>query len=119
MAGIKESGGACEYPPAPLCEYLLGYLYEVGPVLSGGMGNTPLTHSEIRAWQDNTGVELSAWESQTLRRLSAEYLGESQSAESPDAPAPWQREQSHEEKQSVSSKVQNAFRLLLSTRPKK
>lgn len=83
------------------------------------MGNVPVTHSEIRAWQDNTGIDLSAWEAQTLRRLSGEYLAQSQAAESTDCPAPWAAEITEQTREDVSTKVQNAFRTLMSTRPKK
>lgn len=108
-----------EYPPRPLCEYLADYLWDAGPTLPGGMGHVPLTHSEIKAWQDNTGTELTCWEAQTLRRLSAEYLTESQAAEAPDCPAPWSSAPTEETREDVSKKVQNAFRTLMSTRPKK
>lgn len=75
----------------PECDaiYIASYLFEIGPVLHGGMGETPLTHTEIEAWQRNTGIELEAWEAKVLHRLSLEYLSESQKATKPDAPAPW------------------------------
>jgi hypothetical protein len=57
--------------------------------MSGGMGNAPLSHSEIAAWQGNTGIELSAWEARTLRTLSAEYLNSAQDAEDAKCKAPW------------------------------
>lgn len=77
-----------EYPP---CEaaYLVNFLFEVGPVESGGMSPSPLSHREIEAWQRNVGVELNAWEATTLRRLSQEYLGMSSEATSPSCPPPW------------------------------
>lgn len=74
--------------PGPAA-HLLGYLFDVGPVMSGGMGPVPLSHSEIHAWQQNTGVELRAWESSTLRRLSIEYLSVSADARDPACPAPY------------------------------
>ena len=71
----------------PECEaiYLVGYLYEVGPVI----GDLPVTHTELRSWQDNTGIGLNSWEVRTVARLSREYLSESQKAKTPTAPAPW------------------------------
>lgn len=53
------------------------------------MGRAPLPHSEIAAWQANTGVELSAWEACTLRNLSQEYVVAAQAAEDPDCKPPW------------------------------
>lgn len=71
----------------PECEamYLVGYLYEVGPVMS----ESPLSHTELRSWQDNTGIELESWEVRAMAKLSREYLSESQKSTKPDAPAPW------------------------------
>jgi len=75
----------------PECDamHLVSYLYEIGPTLPNGMGDAPLTHLEIEAWQRNTGIELSSWESRVLHRASLEYLSESQRATKPEAEAPW------------------------------
>jgi hypothetical protein len=74
--------------PGPAA-HLIDYLFDMGPVMSGGMGPVPLSHSEIQAWQQNTGVELRAWEASTLRRLSIEYLSTSADARDPSCPAPF------------------------------
>lgn len=70
--------------------HLIDYLFEVGPDMQTGMGATPLTHGELRAWQDNTGLGLEPWEANMLRRLSAEWIAERHRAEDPSAPAPYQ-----------------------------
>jgi hypothetical protein len=79
--------------PIPLPEinvdYILAYLWEVGPTISGGMGEAPLSHAELLAWQTNVGIDLQPWESRMLRRLSVDYLVESQNATEPDCPAPF------------------------------
>ena len=69
--------------------YLVSYLYEIGPTLPNGMGDVPLSHLEIEAWQRNTGIFLDAWEARLIHRASLEYLSESQRATKPDAEAPW------------------------------
>lgn len=69
--------------------YLLGYLFEIGPTMAGGMGAGPVTNQEILAWQALTGITLDAWEARTLRSLSCEYLAESHRAEKRGAKAPW------------------------------
>lgn len=69
--------------------YLVTYLFELGPTLSNGMGEAPISHTELRDWQYNTGIELDSWEVRTMHRLSLEYLSESQRATKSDAPAPW------------------------------
>ncbi len=76
-------------PPIDGADYLLGYLFEIGPTIAAGMGAGPITHGELRAWMDNVGVELQPWEVRFLRRLSHEYLAESHKAEKRDARAPW------------------------------
>lgn len=54
--------------------HIIEYLFEVGPTLASGMGNMPLTHCEINAWQNNKGILLNAWEAKMLRTLSIEYI---------------------------------------------
>lgn len=80
-------------PPFPPVEsaalYLLGYLWEMGPTMAGGMGPAPLTHQELRAWEELAGVELQPWESKALRKLSLDYLGELARAEKDSAASPW------------------------------
>lgn len=91
---IKRKKGLSEFdhlemPPCD-AQYLVAYLYEVGPTMVSSMGESPVLHTEIDAWQRNTGIELSAWESRIIRSLSIEYLGEMSRATDRDCPAPWQ-----------------------------
>lgn len=76
-------------PPAGLAAYLVGYLFDAGPVSYGATGAVPLSHAEIAAWQANTGTDLQAWEAMTLRRLSSAYIRAGNEAESPDCPPPY------------------------------
>lgn len=98
--------------------HLLGYLWDVGPSMQGGMGPAPLTYSELVAWQQSSGIELTPWEAKTLRRLSGEYVSECSRAEKPDCPSPLAVEMTDEDRETVSKKVQGAFRMLIDTRPK-
>lgn len=77
----------------PDCEayYLIAYLFEIGPTVINGMGESPVTQAEISHFQSNTGIELNTWEARNLRRLSMVYLSASYQAKAMDAPAPWQR----------------------------
>jgi hypothetical protein len=70
-------------------QYIAAYLFDIGPTLHGEMGEYPLTHGELHAWMSNTGIELNVWESQTLRRMSVEYLSAQQAATSTTALPPW------------------------------
>lgn len=78
-----------DMPPLDRGGYLVGYLIEIGPTMAAGMGAGPITHGEIRDWQDNTGIELQPWEAHLLRRLSREYLAESHRAEKLGCVPPW------------------------------
>lgn len=69
-------------------EYLLAYLFEMGPTMSAGGYPSRLTCEEIQAWQNLSGVELEPWESRFLRRLSGEYLLEGFRARKADCPEP-------------------------------
>lgn len=84
---LKEAGEEPKFPPIS-CEYLVKILFEVGPSMQGGMGAAKLTEEELRAWQANTGITLSPWESRTLRRLSVEWITEAQRAEDPGCSSP-------------------------------
>lgn len=65
-----------KYPPIDAGGHLITYLFEIGPGQPGSMGEVPLSHGELRAWQDNMGFDLEPWETQLLRRLSGEYLSQ-------------------------------------------
>lgn len=100
-------------PPLPEIEfagYLIDYLMEIGPALQGGAGPAVISQGEIRAWQQNTGIELMPWESTLLRRLSFEWIGEQRLAESPDRPAPWGSQVTDVDRDVVARKVALAFK---------
>lgn len=78
-----------ELPPVDGGVHVLAVLLEVGPTMAAGMGEGPVTHEELRAWQANTGVVLTPWEVRVVRRLSQEYLTQSHQAVRRDAPPPW------------------------------
>lgn len=71
-------------PTVDGCEYLVNYLFEVGP----GSGEGALTFLEIEAWCSLTGRELQPWEVLALRRLSGAYVSEAFDATEKDRPAP-------------------------------
>jgi hypothetical protein len=97
---------------------MLNYLWDCGPFMSGGMGEQPLSHSEIWCWQDNSGIELNAWQARTLRRLSAEYLAQCQASSKPDCPSPIEMTQMTDlDRQRVNDKIQGALRMLITTNP--
>lgn len=76
-------------PPLDGGGHLIGYLWEIGPTMPGAAGSVPLSHSEIRAFQDNIGFELQPWEIRTIRSLSCDYVSELHRGEDPDAKPPY------------------------------
>ena len=70
----------------------------------------PVTHSEISAWQENTGIELDAWSARMLRRLSSEYVREHVEATDPGRPSPYTPPQTSDEaREKVGRQVKNAM----------
>jgi hypothetical protein len=63
---------------------IVDYLFEIGPTTGGEV----ITFTEMRAWSEASGVQLDAWESEMVRRLSSAYLAEYDAAQSPDRPPP-------------------------------
>lgn len=86
---IERDCGEIEMPPFDDGEYLIGYLYELGPTVAAGMGAGPVTFAEMAAWQAARGFELEPWEARLLRRLSVDYLAESHRATERNCPPPW------------------------------
>jgi len=74
-----------DMPPIEGGNQLISRLLEIGP----SMGCDPISHQEIVAWQELTGIELQPCEVRFLRLLSHEYLAESHRALKHDCPAPW------------------------------
>ncbi|WP_332859365.1 hypothetical protein [Janthinobacterium svalbardensis] len=86
---IERDGGEIEMPPFDEGEYLIAYLYELGPTVAADMGAGPVTFAEMAAWQAARGFELEPWEARLLRRLSVDYLAESHRATQRDCRPPW------------------------------
>lgn len=86
---MRAAGQTPALPPLLAGEHVIGHLFDAGPVLHTGMGPVPLSWSELATWQTVTGIELTPWEAQTVRRLSAEYVTTQQAAEDPGMPPPY------------------------------
>lgn len=75
-------------PPNP-ATHITDRLVEMGLSEAAGMGVVPLSWREIGAWCERTGIDLPPWESRLMRRLSADYVGESRRGENESCPPPW------------------------------
>lgn len=72
-------------PPIEGGQYLIDYLFEFGPVKSGG----PIDAADLVAWQTLLGVEWQPWQARLLIRLSRAYQAEMYAATKRDAKSPW------------------------------
>lgn len=101
-----------DLPPNPM-PHLTGWLFEIGPTASGGMGPSVIGWQEIAAWQGLTGIELDAWEAKTLRSLSAEFLGMMNEAKEPACPAPYASPEAIERnREAVGKQISQGFSAL-------
>lgn len=88
IARFKHEKLAIDLPenPAP---YLTDWLMEVGPIVSGGMGQAPIGWGDLTNWQQLTGVSLNPWEARTLRKLSQDFLSQKSVSNEANCPAPY------------------------------
>ncbi len=95
-----EPAPQLELPPVPeAVEHLVGYLFEVGPVV----GEHSVPFSEIYAWRRETGVQLNEFETTAIRMLSQEYLGMRREAADAKCPAPLMRRDELPSRETVSN----------------
>lgn len=107
---LQARDQAPDMPPPGAAAHLVSYLYEIGPVSSGGMGAVVISWPEINAWQMATGIDLAAWEARGLRRLSQEYLAASHEAQAHDCPAPFSEQPDADTHSHINDKIANIFR---------
>lgn len=106
---IRDDDRTPELPEISAAGYLVQYLFDIGPTLAGGMGDAPLTHSEVRAFMENTGISLQPWEAQALRTLSRAYVAESSRATDPACPPPFGETAISSERRAAVAKKIDAF----------
>lgn len=90
--------------------FLVQLLFDAGPVSGTGQGTVPLSWADLDAWQRMTGVSLPPWQLRLLRRLSGEYLSESNAATQDDAPPPWERNLTTARRGKVAGHIRNVLR---------
>ncbi|MRV72573.1 hypothetical protein GJ700_12730 [Duganella sp. FT92W] len=111
MKRLQEERGQAFLPDMPRIdglEHVVDHLWQVGPTTGDGA----VTHAELHYYQRNTGVELSEWEANAIRRLSVEYLNESHRATDPRYPSPWA--EGEQVKVIATNTARNAIRALAS-----
>lgn len=75
--------------PHPDMIHVRNMAYEVGLIHSNGMGPCEVSHQEIAAWRDVTGVELKPWQAILIKRLSREFVSAVHEFADPNARQPY------------------------------
>ncbi len=101
--------GTLDFPEIEEEEYLIDYWQDIGLASPGAMGMIPISSSEIRAWQDMSGVWLSVWEYQTLREMSREYVAQYNASDQKDTPPPYIAKEY--DKQAIEKKIKTVLRI--------
>ncbi|MFC3097045.1 hypothetical protein [Alteraurantiacibacter palmitatis] len=96
--------------------WIIDTLMDIGASEPGAMGPAPLSWATIAHWQTCMGVDLAPWLCRLLRRLSVEFVAESQNARELDCPAPWTDITDGTNRPTVSRKVSQAFRALINSK---
>lgn len=89
--------------------YLIEHLFRVGPSSAGEV----LSFREIEAWAGFNGYDLSGWEAETIRSLSAAYMSEHQQADDPKRVPPYSPAEPVIDRSEVSRRIMEAFRQLV------
>jgi hypothetical protein len=87
-----ESEGEEVTVPDCSAPFLVARLFEIGPVVAGGMGPAPIGWRDVEAWQNCSGVRMPPWQCRTMVELSREYLSFAIEARKRDCAAPWSDE---------------------------
>lgn len=107
---IENAGGEIDLPEPGPAAYLLPWLFEAGPMQSGGMGPSALSWQEITSWSRMAGIALRPWEASALRDCSQAYLTQLHEAEEEGCPQPFiDLDRLEQRRAAVGSALQSLF----------
>ena len=104
---IDEDELAGRFPDVEPFGYIIEVLSRIGVALNSGNGVHGLTWQEISAFVSMTGLSLTSWESDTIKRLSALYASSVLKYDNQNIPAPHRNEQ---ERERIASGMKAALR---------
>ncbi len=101
------------WPPLPV-DYIIDWLFEIGPSVAGSMGESAMTLGQINDDLAAIGIDADAWELRTLRRLSKAYVAQRHLSEDPKCLEPRldEIEALKARRQDVAARLEAAFRML-------
>lgn len=91
--------------------YLVNWWMAVGPTMSTGGGETPVTWQEIAAWREQMEIDLAPWEADAIRAMSQAFSSQRYDARMPDCPAPYSEAQ--QEAANTDARVASQFKALM------
>lgn len=98
---------AGRFPEIEPFGYIIETLSRIGVALNSGAGVHGLTWQEIDAFVARTGLHLTGWESETIKRLSALYASCIIKYDNQDAQAPYRTK---EEEQRIAKGMKSVLR---------
>lgn len=104
-------------PEVEEAEYLLKYWHDAGTVGQGGMGITPLSWQEIRAWRLERTLRLEDYEITAIRALSCDYVSEYHAGTETNRPPPFEYDESCFDSVAAGNKIKNVLRGLTKKEP--
>ena len=107
---LTDRGISPQYPHIEVGEYLIDYLFELGPVMYTGEGIAPVNFGEIESWALLTGTPVSPFDAKALRFLSASFVRQANAAKDPKCPSPW--EPTMPDREVISDGVEEMFKAL-------
>lgn len=107
---LLDRGIDPQYPDIEFGDYLIDYLFELGPVMYTGDGIAPITFSEIESWALLTSTPVSPFDAKALRFLSASFVRQANAAKDPKCPSPW--EPTMPDREVISDGVEAMFKAL-------
>jgi hypothetical protein len=112
-AEMIEKGIDLEIPEVG-APFILTQLYEIGPIMAGGLGPAAIDWRDLVAWQECMSIKLPPWHCRMLVSLSREYLNFTKKAEEPSCESPLATEvQKANVREAVNRSLRIGFKALM------
>lgn len=117
---MRDRGQPILLPPDPAPQVTCWWL-EIGPSVSGPMGEVAIGWQDMLAWRALTGIDLQGWEARAIHAMSVAFVAFRSEARKPDCPAPWAGTQAdlESDRDRVDRQVRAAFSGLQGLRVKR
>ena len=107
QAHLQSEEIAERFPDVEPFGYLISLLSRIGVAMSSGSGVYGITWQELNSFMISTKTDLTSWEAETIKRLSAVYANGVVKYDNIDCAAPYRSEK---EKERISQDIKSALR---------